>query len=75
MVSARAVNYSDVIMFEIRNQQENLVQNGILNASGFLWTNDAKLKCTGARNRDLGNRAKLRSLPVKLHGHDLRRTS
>lgn len=43
-VSARAVNYSDVIMFEIRNQQENLVQNGILNASGFLWTNDAKLK-------------------------------
>ena len=44
MVSARSVNYSDVIMFEIRNQQENLVQNGILNASGFLWTNDAKLK-------------------------------
>ena len=43
MVSARAVNYSDVIMFEIRNQQETLVQNGILNASGFLWTNDAKL--------------------------------
>lgn len=44
MVSARAVNYSDVIMFEIRNQQETLDKNGILNASGFLWTNDAKLK-------------------------------
>ena len=67
MVSARAVNYSDVIMFEIRNQQENLVQIGILNASSFLRTNDAKLQCTGARNRDLGNRAKLRTIPVKLH--------
>ena len=53
-------------MFEIRNQQENLVQIGILNASSSLRTNDAKLKCTGACNRDLGNRAKLRNLPVEL---------